>query len=211
MKKTMHVLALACALCLVLASCVSGGSGSSTGSGAETNTGAGASSGAVEEKKKAAEPAYLIRAKSDNGFVAAYRAYFALDGSSLREISQRSYEDLTLGSGSAYQAITARTYSFDVSARGNDPLEWQYTQNEYDDKKHDTQLLIWDLKQMKLPYTGTLYVLVKTFDDYRVVLVAQMDGNSVLDESYAMFRDEDRLDLPKGAKLYGLSDFYRHK
>ena len=205
MKKTMHVLVLACALCLVLASCVSSGSGSSTGSGA------GTSSGASEDKKKAVEPAYLIRAKSDNGFVAAYRAYFAVDGNSVSEISQRRYEDLTLGSGSAYQTITARSYAFDVTTRGSDPLEWQYKQNEYDDKKYDTQLLIWDLKQMKLPYTGTLYVLVKTFDDYRALLVAQMDGNSVLDESYAVFRDEDRLALPKGAKLYGLSDFYRHK
>ena len=201
MKKIVYVLTLASVLCLALASCVSVGSGS----GSSSSSGAGASSGTGKE------PAYLIRAKSDNGFVAAYRAYFAVDGNSVSEISQRRYEDLTLGSGSAYQAITARTYSFDVSARSSDPLEWQYTQNEYDDKKYDTQLLIWDLKQMKLPYTGTLYVLVKTFDDYRVVLVAEMDGNSVIDESYAMFRDEDRLALPKGAKLYGLSDFYRHK
>lgn len=195
MKKMISVLTLACALCLVLASCVSSGSGS----GSSTGSGAGK------------EPAYLIRAKSDNGFVAAYRAYFAVDGNVVSEVSQRRYEDLTLGSGSSYQAITARSYAFDVSARGGDPLEWQYTQNEYDDKKYDVQLLIWDLKQMKLPYTGTLYVLVKTFDDYRALLVAQMDGNSVLDESYAVFRDEDRLALPKGAKLYGLSDFYRHK
>ena len=201
MKKIVYVLTLASVLCLALASCVSVGSGS----GSSSSSGAGASSGTGKE------PAYLIRAKSDNGFVAAYRAYFAVDGNSVSEISQRRYEDLTLGSGSAYQAITAKTYSFDVSARSSDPLEWQYTQNEYDDKKYDTQLLIWDLKQMKLPYTGTLYVLVKTFDDYRVVLVAEMDGNSVIDESYAMFRDEDRLALPKGAKLYGLSDFYRHK
>ncbi|MBQ3800435.1 MAG: hypothetical protein II837_09095 [Treponema sp.] len=203
MKRTVCFIGLVCALCLALASCASSGAGASAGSGSSSGTEAKAAAGKG--------PEYLIMAKSDNGFVAAYRAYFALDGNSITEISSRKYEDLTLGSDTDYEVIRHRTYAFDVTTRGSDPLEWQYKQNEYDDKKYDTQLLIWDLKQMKLPYTGTLYVLVTSFDDYRVILVANMDGNSVLDESYAMFRDEERLALPKGAKLYGLSSFHKRK
>ena len=201
MKKLRFALSLGCALCLALAACMS------------TGTGSGSEAGAGPQARPAAtgEPDYLLLAKSDNGFIPAYRGCFAISGGSVTEISSRKYDELTLGSDTDYEAIGFRTYAFDVDAVGGDPLGWQYVQNAYDDRKYDTQLLSWDLKQMGLSYRGTLYVLVTTFDDYRVILAANMDGNSVLNETYAVFHDEDRLPLPKGARLYGLSRFYRHK
>ena len=52
-----------------------------------------------------AEPEYLLKAKRDNGFISAYKAHFALDGESLYKISERRYEDLTLGEDSKYKMI----------------------------------------------------------------------------------------------------------
>jgi hypothetical protein len=153
----------------------------------------------------------LIRARNDSGFVIAYQAHFAVDGDSIVEISSHRYEDLTLGGDSRYERINARTCAFDVDATGGDPAAWSYTQNVYDTDRYDLQLLIGDLKRMDLPYSGSLYVLVTVFDEYRIVDVAALDGNAVLDESYAMVHGGRQMDLPKGIRLDSLRNFYRHK
>ena len=192
MRNTVFAFAALCAACLALSACVS--SGSSGGAGAART-----------------EPRYLIRARNDSGFVIAYQAHFAVDGDSIAEISSRRYEDLTLGEDSRYERIYARTYAVDVDATGSDPAAWKYTQNVYDTERYDLQLLIGDLKRMDLPYSGSLYVLVTAFDEYRVVGVAALDGNAVRGESYAMFRSGRQMDLPKGMRLDSLSSFYRHR
>lgn len=197
MKKMASVLTVACALCLALASCVSSGSGTSTGS--NTSSGAGR------------EPAYLIKAQRDSGFVADYRAFFAIAGDSVTEISASKFENLTLGDESDYERINATTCVFDAYAPAGDPMEWRFKQNEYDTRNYDVQLLVWDLKRMGVTYTGSVYILITMFDNYRVVQAVKMDGSSALAESYAAFRDDDMLTLPKGADLSSLRSFYRHK
>ena len=201
MKKMASVLTAACALCLALASCVSSGSGSNTGSG----SGSGTSSGAGRE------PAYLIKAQRDSGFVADYRAFFAIAGDSVTEISASKFENWTLGDGSDYERINAVTCVFDAYAPVGDPMEWRFKQSEYDTRNFDVQLLVWDLKRMGVTYTGSVYILITMFDNYRVVQAVKMDGSSALAESYAAFRDDDMLTLPKGADLSSLRSFYRHK
>ncbi len=197
MKKMASVLAVVCALCLALASCVSSGSGTSTGS----NTSSGAGRG----------PAYLIKAQRDSGFVADYRAFFAIAGDSVTEISASKFENWTLGDESDYERINATTCVFDAYAPVGDPMEWRFKQNEYDTRNYDVQLLVWDLKRMGVTYTGSVYILITMFDNYRVVQAVKMDGSSALAESYAAFRDDDMLTLPKGADLSSLRSFYRHK
>ena len=191
MKKTavLCLLCIASAVCLSLLSCA----------GVDTSF------------EPAHSPQYLIRAKSDNGFVIAYQAHFAVDGDAISEISAREYEKLTLGDGSEYKAISAKTYAFDINAAGNVPSAWQYVQNEYDDEVYDARLLAKELSQMNLHYSGSLYVLITTFDEYKIIQVSNLDGNTVLDESYAMFRNGRQLQLPKNAKLCSLWRFYRHR
>lgn len=161
--------------------------------------------------EQAHSPQYLIRAKSDNGFAAAYQAHFSVDGDAVSEISAREYEKLTLGDSSEYKAINAKTYAFDINAAGNTPAAWQYVQNEYDDEAYDMQLLAKELSQMNLHYSGSLYVLVTTFDDYKVVQVSNLNGNAVLDEAYAVFRNGKQLQLPKNARLCSLWRFHKHR
>lgn len=189
---------LTCAVCLALASCAS----------TKTNGGSAASSG---NPAKGAEPAYLIKAQRDSGFVADYRAFFAIDGDSVTEISASKFDNWTLGDGSDYERINAVTCVFDAYAPVGDPMEWRFKQSEYDTRNYDVQLLVWDLKRMGLTYTGSVYILITLFDNYRVVQAVQMDGSSALAESYAAFRDDDMLALPKRADLSSLRSFYRRK
>ena len=191
MKKTavLCLLCIASAVCLSLLSCAS----------VDTSF------------EPAHSPQYLIRAKSDNGFVTAYQAHFAVDGDAISEISAREYESLTLGDGSEYKGISAKIYAFDINAAGNMPSAWQYVQNEYDDEAYDVHLLAKELSLMNLHYSGSLYVLITTFDEYKIIQVSNLDGNAVLDESYAMFRNGRQLQLPKNAKLCSLWRFYRHR
>ncbi len=193
MRKLVSIFTLLCSLSVVFFSCASVEPAHTSGAG------------------RISEPAYVIRAKRDSGFVSAYKAHFAVDGNSITKISASRYEDLTLGSESNYKPISATTCAFDVVATTKDPTEWTYTQNEYDTKHYAVQSLIWDLKQMKVSYTGTLYVLVTFFDEYKVLKVANLDGMSVLDESYAMFRNDEPLSLSKDMQLGDLRDFYKHK
>ena len=186
MKKTVFC-CLICVICFALVACVS-----------------------VEQSYESEHlPEYLIKAKSDNGFVTAYQAYFAVDGDSVSEISAREYERLTLGDSSKYQIISEKTYSFDIIANGGALSEWQYEQNKYDSEIYSLPLLIKDLSQMNLPYTGKLYVLIKQFDDYRIISVANLDGCTLLDESYAVFRNNRQLPLPKNIRLDNLWRFYK--
>ena len=182
-----NIFILIFAACLLLASCVS------------TSNGGG--------------ERYLIRAKNDSGFVIAYQAHFALDGESFRKISSRRFESLTLGSDSEYEAISARTYSFYVLADGENPDGWKFNQNEYDDETYDVDLLVRDLRDMGISYSGSLYVLVTCFDDYRILDVSNLalDMNSVTGESYALFKNDVRISLPKDTRLCCLRYFYRRR
>ena len=189
--------ALACGLCLSAVSCVSSGQGSGPAQGGG--------------QARVREPAYVIKAKRDNGFISAYQAFFAIDGDSISAISSSRYEDLTLGSDKPYERVSVTTCSFDIYAPGRDPMEWRYEQSQYDTKRYAVQSLIWDLKQMGLSYTGDVYVLVTFLDEYKIVKAVNLDGMVVLDESYAVFRNDEPLDLPKGMSLSDLSIFYKHR
>ena len=188
MKKIFYLPAIICTACLMLLSCVSAGMGS--------------------------EPEYLIKAKRDNGFVSAYKAHFALDGENIYKISERKYDDLTLGEDSKYKVIQVDSISFDVSATGDDLSKWNVSL-PYDYKNqanpYTRESLINDLTQMGVTYRGSLYVLVTRFDDYKIVQVTNLDGNSVIDESYALFKNGSRLPLSKNIDLSSIWQVRRRK
>ena len=165
-----------------------------------------------------AEPEYLIKAKRDNGFISAYKAHFALDGESLYKISERKYEALTLGEDSKYKMIVPDTLSFDISAPGNDKSKWEivlpsnYMMQEGNiTEPYLRESLIADLTQMGITYTGSLYVLVTRFDDYKIVQVTNLDGNTVIDETYALFKNGSQLPLSKDIDLSSIWRIYRLK
>ena len=165
-----------------------------------------------------AEPEYLLKAKRDNGFISAYKAHFALDGESLYKISERRYEDLTLGEDSKYKMIVPDTMSFDIDAPGSDKSKWTIVlpdnnipQEGNVTEPYTRESLIADLTQMGITYTGSLYVLVTRFDEYKIVQVTNMDGNSVIDETYALFKNGSKLPLSRDIDLSSIWRIYRLK
>ncbi len=160
---------------------------------------------------RAGKPEYVIKAKRDVGFVSAYQAHFAVDGNIISKITASRFDDLTLGDSSLYTVAATDTYSFDVQAKGSNPALWTYEQSEYEAQQYDLKLLRSDLKRMQLSYTGTLYVLITVFDDYRIVQVANLDGNVLIDDSYALFRDDVQLTIPRDSKLCDIWRVYKRK
>jgi hypothetical protein len=154
---------------------------------------------------------YLIKAGADNGFTAASRSYFAIDGNNISKISKRIYEKNTLGSQSLYERIHPETYQFDIDAPDTDPENWIYTENEFDSAKYDTAALKSDLKQMGANYSGSIYLLINVFDSYRIIEVHEMNGNVVTKEVYAIFNGTELLDTPQNTDLSSLREFYRLK
>ena len=192
MKKQFYLPAIFFIACISLLSCVSAG--------------------------KNAEPEYLIKAKRDNGFVSAYKAHFALDGENLYKISGRKYDNLTLGDDSKYKVIVPETISIDITAPGSDKSAWEVSfPSDYEmlagstTEPYTRETLIADLTKMEITYTGSLYVLVTRFDNYKIVQVTNLDGNFVIDESYALFKNGSRLPLSKNIDLSSISQIYRLK
>ena len=156
-------------------------------------------------------PAYLVRAKRDEGLLIAYQAHFAIDEDSITKISSHQYESLTLGDNTQYDVIQPEVFSFDIESAGNDPAEWKYKQNEYDKKSYDINSLVSDLKQMNVSYTGQIYVLITIFDDYKIIEASNLSNNTVLDSRYAIFKSNQMMPTPKNIDLSSLSRFHRRK
>ncbi len=154
------------------------------------------------------KPDYLIMAARDNGFVPAYRAYFAVEGDSIRKISSSRYDDLILGK-SDYKMFNETYYTFDVTAETGDPAEWEYVPNPYIEEHYDEDLLIGQLKETGVSYTGDIYIVITEFDDYTVFQVTNLEDSTWKDTTYAWFRDGRLLDLPKNIELDSLDRFYR--
>ena len=156
------------------------------------------------------KPDYLIRASRDNGFVPAYRAYFAIKDDKLTKISSYRFEKLLYGN-SDYSMIPEEYYSFDVYAETGEPSEWEYEQNKYNDVQYDEEILIGQLEEMGVSYTGNIYILVTEFDDYAVIEVTDLedDSSTIVSSSYGLFKDGRMLDLPDKIDLSSVNDFYR--
>ena len=188
MKKIFRLSVLLIITCLPLLSCVSAG--------------------------VASEPEYLIKAKRDNGFVSAYKAHFALDGENIYKISERKYDALNLDDSSKYKVIQVDSISFDVTASGDDLSKWNVSlpyDYESQANPYTKESLINDLTQMGVTYRGSLYVLVTRFDDYKIVQVTNLDGNSVIDESYTLFKNGSRLPLASNMDLSSIWQVRRLK
>ncbi|MBQ5768550.1 MAG: hypothetical protein IIV94_06700, partial [Clostridiales bacterium] len=61
------------------------------------------------------KPAYLLMCGEDNGLVAAYRAYFSLDGTTVQKVHEDRFNNLVGRSGD-YTLINQTTYSFTAEA-----------------------------------------------------------------------------------------------
>ena len=156
------------------------------------------------------QPDYLIKGARDNGFVPAYRAYFTLTDGNIKKVSENKFDSFIHSDKIDHEYLGyGEIHTFDAVAVSADPSEWEYEQNKFDDVIYDTDILIQRLKNMELDYTGDVYIIITEFDDYSIIQADSLNGNTVLNTHFALFKDGEKLDLPKGIDLSSINEIYR--
>ena len=150
-------------------------------------------------------PDYLIMA-ADDSTMPVYRAYYAVYGDSLQNITKGSYEDY-IKKDDQYKTISTSTCDFNVTAGSSDPAEWEYEIKYFDEEPYDTDVLKTQLKEMNVHYVGEVYILVTTFDGYTII---EVDNTTENQSTYGMFRDGKQMTLPAGTDLSSLNTFYKY-
>ena len=154
---------------------------------------------------------YLIEGARDNGFVAAYRGYFAIDDGSVFEISGNQFDRSVLGDDSQYKSIGYQLITFEAKAERSDPLTWTYEKNKYVSEEYDVNVLKDQLKQMGVSYTGDVYIITTSFESYTVIEANSLDNNTVMDTTYGLFRDGSKIELPADIEIQDIRTVYKHK
>lgn len=168
-------------------------------------------------------PDYLLEGARDNGFVPAYRAYFAIDSNNVTKISKRKYDNFVYHDKiDHYDTIPEIYYSFVAhnSTIGSPPSEWEYTQSKYDNIVYDIEILkkylsMMDLQNNTLPAgfeDPRIEIVIIEFDDYNIIEVTQLNEfNMVLAQKYAVFHNEEMLLIPDDMDLSSIRDIYKYK
>ena len=156
------------------------------------------------------DPQYLIEGAEDNGFVAAYRGYYALDDESLYKISGFKFDKLTLGKTNDYSTIITDIYNFKVDAASDDPLSWNYVESDYNDSQYDVDVLKSEMVLIGIDYDGEISVHIIAFDEYKIFEIDSLNNSSVLDTTYAVLKNGELLDLPQGTDLRSIRSVYKH-
>ena len=156
------------------------------------------------------KPAYLLMCGEDNGLVAAYRAYFSLDGTTVQKVHEDRFNNLVERSGD-YTLINQTTYSFTAEAKSSNASKWVFTESQYDKETYDVDQLIKYLKKMDVYYTGDIEIQIATFDSYTIIEVWDVDERTITDITTAAFKGNTMVDLQNGASLESLWKVYKLK
>ena len=157
------------------------------------------------------KPDYLLMGAKDNGFVPSYRAYYAITGDTIKKIPQFKYENY-IYKDDHYKSFNEEFSNYDVVADSPDPSEWNFELMYYDNEPYDTDALIKHLQDMNVSYMGNVYILVLWFDEYVIVEVTNLDDtNTVLGETFGLFRNGKMIDLPAGTDLSSIRTYYRYE
>lgn len=153
-------------------------------------------------------PAYVLEATEDSGIVQAYKAYFELDGNSLKEVRQIRYENLVERT-SNYTLINFQTYSFKASSTNGNPSDYVYTQSNQDTMAFDKATLIKYLRKMGVFWTGEIQIQMTEFDGYIILEAWHTDGGTVKEIKTGLFRNSKYIELPKDSSLKSVNKVYK--
>ena len=162
------------------------------------------------------EPKYYICARRDNGFIAAYRAYFFIKGSKIKRVSGFRYEhSVTFGKRAGdYEFFSPLYCVFDIEARDNDPSGWKIEQNKYEKERYDTDALIALLKKTEITLKGYIELILHEFDGYQLIHMARTDQEGhgmLLGEQSLFFRDGNPIKIGSKINLGSVRDFFRYR
>ena len=154
------------------------------------------------------KPAYLLMCGEDNGLVAAYRAYFSLDGTTVQKVHEDRFNNLVGRSGD-YTLINQTTYSFTAEAKSSNASKWVFTESQYDKETYDVDQLIKYLKKMEVYYTGDISIQIATFDSYTIIEVWNVDGTTISDITTGIFKGNSLISQPNKESLKSLWKIYK--
>ncbi len=157
-------------------------------------------------------PEYLLEGARDNGFIAAYRAYFAIENNRVSEISKTKYEDyIYKDKEDHYKIVPQLYYSFEVNAKTNDPSDWEYEQRKYNDEVYDIEILKKQLLDMGISYEGKIDIQIMEFDEYYLIEVTSMeDDSTIIDSKYAIFNNGEKLPMADDIDLSSIRDIHKY-
>ena len=161
------------------------------------------------------EPRYYICARLDNGFIPSYRAYFFIEGSRIKRVSQFRYEYSVIFGKRAddYKFFAPGYYVFNIKAKSNDPSGWKIGQSEYEKEKYDTDALVGLLKKAEITLKGYIQLVLNEFDGYQLIHMVRTDqeGHGThLGEQSLFFRDGNPIKIGRRIRFDAVRDFYRY-
>ena len=155
-------------------------------------------------------PKYLFEAGADNGLIAAYRAYFTLDGEELRLIKEREFDSLLRENRDKYKSFRPYHCSIDVTTNDGDMRSWQYRQDY--GEKYDIEKLYPLIEEMNVERTKYFFVQLTEFDEYQLVYMCNTDQDGhglVLGKREAVFKDGKRIEISPKIRVGSYRTFYR--
>ena len=160
------------------------------------------------------EPKYYICARRDNGFIAAYRAYFFIKGSTIRKVSGFRYEHSVIFGKKAdgYKAFSPGYYVFNIKAKDRDPSGWTIEQNKYDRDLYSIDALVTLLKKAEITLSGYIQLVLNEFDGYQLIYMSSTDqeGHGLhLGDQSLFYRDGNLIKIGKKINFGSVRDFYR--
>ena len=155
------------------------------------------------------QPAYFLVASEEDDLVSVYKAYFELDGSSIRSVLENNYSARILNKKTKYRQIEQTTYVFDAHANSSNPTKWEYEESEEDKELFDQDKLIKYLSQMRTFYTGDIHIIITVFDDYTVIEAWRMEEDEIAEIQTGLFRYNSIIELPKDVNLRSLAYIYK--
>ena len=160
------------------------------------------------------EPRYYICARRDNGFIAAYRAYFYFHGDTVKKVGKFRYERSVIfkKTADAYKPFSPKYFVFNIKAKSNDPVDWKIKQSEYEKDRYDVNDLIALLKKTEIMLKGYIQLVLHEFDGYQIIHMVRTSEETHglhLGEQSLLFRDGKPVAIGKKINFGSVRDFHR--
>ena len=155
-------------------------------------------------------PAYLLYSGADNGFVASYRAYFALDGESFQKLREGVYRETK--NKWEYESFRPEYTNINVTTENDNTKEWIIRTTT--GKEYERETVIDLIKKVGIERTTYFFLQITEFDQYLLVYACNTDRDgfgTVLGRQSALFMDGRRIMLPKKTELISFREFYKRK
>ena len=153
---------------------------------------------------KKVEADYIFEIKNANR-----SHYYSVSNDTFEKISRVQYNS-ALEFGNSYSSAPRVPEIVLISAEGNDPAEWEYSdEDKVPLDPEQKQLWIERMRLMNLPFTGSFDVLFYAFDDYAIVFAQQLNHRELEYESKTVVFHNEKL-IGTITEIGTLSGLYKH-